>query len=84
MTAYLYVKANALYGTRISPSQHGVLVSEQARNDVEQTAACRYMHLRQAYTIGTRQAVRAITLQNCQTKGGAQRAHLLHVLAGNC
>lgn len=27
MTAYLYVKANALYGTRISPSQHGVLVS---------------------------------------------------------
>jgi hypothetical protein len=54
MTAYLYVKANALYGTRISPSQHGVLVSEQARNDVEQTAACRCVHSRQAYTIGTR------------------------------
>jgi hypothetical protein len=43
-TAYLYVKANALYGTLISPSQHGVFVSayrgDQHRGGTYSTKVC--------------------------------------------
>lgn len=39
MTAYLYVKANALYGTRISPSQHGVLVSAHPNKIADMSTA---------------------------------------------